>query len=454
MSVLQCTGRGFVPAAMPYGPPTSTRSPFDLSIRLSDAQQSIYCPGDMISGVVRVTTRADQPIDSVAVNFHGSCKVVLMNRVGDLTASRPQQKSCGCLFRRYLNLERYSGLHDAGTYMWPFAFTMPEHTDSHLDGSITTGEIFEHRAPWKGSDAAETHAIPPSMAYQSNDFLCCVQYELEVRAIHASQPFSRIISCSKTIEVRPVLERHGFSELAKDLYSTYYHEFLLGDVPSIKRRIRSMLGKPAIHSTPNHDANLLIKVSTPTRLWSISGCSVPVWLWAIRTTAPEIQPKALAASSEFSDILCVNEFSIWLTVRTIVRAGGHRPMERKKMLLGKGSSRLPVSRAFNIRINPERTWPVVGTTTDLGIRLQACLPSTTFTTSFCTYNISLSYCLEVRLGLEYAGKQLKYTFTDLPIQLMATKIASAQPDNLFIAAGSDLSRESRRDKEELPEYRP
>src|SRR5258708_6181257 len=100
-----------------------------LSIELSEDRLT-FRPGSIVSGIVKLTSKTDESISAVTICFRGRCKVKLRSSEHYTTRS---YRSSGIYFREErLLYDKGKFTHKAGTYSWPFTFTIPKYAQTQI----------------------------------------------------------------------------------------------------------------------------------------------------------------------------------------------------------------------------------------------------------------------------------------------------------------------------------
>lgn len=433
---------------------------------LSNEDGTVYAPGSLVSGVVKLLCSTDEPFGSVAITFTGCCKVILSHSRGDMSAPRSEQKSCACIFRRYLNLQRGPQMYGKGTYMWPFAFQLPNSADSHLDGETGSGEIFDHRPPWQGSDSLCPHPLPPTMNY-SGDFKCSVEYELQARVIRPPRSvaaYSSIIAFTKHIEVGNPWKQIDSEMEDHCPFSEYYHTFSTRNShtnESVTGRVLSVFRESAHKSAQTglrRRFDCRIRVLVPKSLEVKQGSPISVFVSASCVGLTENDADVNSTDTTLpSGNIVVKNCALSMSVRTMARVGSQHSSELRKIALGNGGCEIPVQRSPKKEdsIFPSTSEALAESRNEVEIP-NLKIPNTRLVPSFSTYNIYRSHTLELRFDLEYAGKRVKFTLRDIPIKLVPDRTRTVET-SARVLGESDIPPpplDEVTEIEEPPDYSP
>jgi hypothetical protein len=408
-----------------------------LSIVLSNDEGVPFTPGSLVLGVVKLVALCDLPIGSVAISFVGRSKVLLVHSYGDMTTSRSDYKSCGYLFCKNLNL--YSGkyTHPKGTYVWPFVFRIPGFAHSNLDGYTDMGDAFDHRPPWRGSDAFGHHPLPPSMDH-TGAFNCSVEYLLHATLIRPPESrfaFSNNVGISKSIQVECPPERIDSEDGSEWPYETYHHNFQIRCVnpsTSMKNRVILMIRRSAqspVEATPRPKLGIQLCVLVPKIVGTRPDTTIPILLSATCLGMTGAKKDECLADVQFpSPTITIKRFTISISAHTKVRAGCHYPVEKKKVFLGKGACEIPLTGDAPDREISNEATPFPTNSVNLGDVANVRFPYKRLVPDFSTYNIFRAYCLDLRFKVEYAHKTFKFAIRDIPVRVVSAGFLASDFD--------------------------
>jgi hypothetical protein len=407
-----------------------------LSIILSQDASTVYTPGSVVSGTVKLTAATEQAIESVTIFFTGQCKVLLIHSRGDMVMSRTDYRSCGHLFSQHLTLYRGKYTHREGTYMWPFAFRIP--TFAHptfLPGPDGRGNFFERKAPWRGTNYPEPHPLPPTLDYQGA-FLCSVEYVLHATLVRPPNSYISLrnnLDVSKRILVQCARAQQALELPAGSLHhirQRTFHIQSLERTTSHQRRILSSLGhaaKRAINSPEIPQLSFTLSVFVPKVLEEKSDKPIPILISATHhrqrqgsQCGPEDVDVALP-------IIQVKHFALFVIVHTHVRAGCHELSEKKKLSLGTGACEIPVAKEHPVNglLDSSNESPLSnGNLVNLGDVANIRVDPIRIIPEFSTYNIFRAYSLELKLHLVCAGKSMKFEFRDITVDILPDVVTS------------------------------
>jgi hypothetical protein len=412
-----------------------------LSIILSQDASTVYTPGSVVSGTVKLTAATEQAIESVTIFFTGQCKVLLIHSRGDMVISRTDYRSCGHLFSQHLTLYRGKYTHREGTYMWPFAFRIP--TFAHptfLPGPDGRGNFFERKAPWRGTNYPEPHPLPPTLDYRGA-FLCSVEYALHATLVRPpnSYIFSRNnLDASKRILVQCARAQRALELPTGSLHhirQRTFHIQSLERTTSHQRRILSSLGhaaKRAISSPEIPQLSFTLSIFVPKVLEEKSDKPIPILISATHHR----QRQGSQCGPEDVDValpvIQVKHFALFIIVHTHVRAGCHELSEKKKLSLGTGACEIPMAKEHPVSglLDSSNESPLLnGNVVNLGDVANIRVDPVRIIPEFSTYNIFRAYSLELKFHLVCGGKSMKFEFRDITVDILPDVATSrVEPD--------------------------
>lgn len=407
-----------------------------LSIILSQDASTVYTPGSVVSGTVKLTAATEQAIESVTIFFTGQCKVLLIHSRGDMIMSRTDYRSCGHLFSQHRTLYRGKYTHREGTYMWPFAFRIPTFAyPTFLPGPDGRGNFFERKPPWRGTNYPEPHPLPPTLDYHGA-FLCSVEYVLHATLVHPPNSyifFRNNLDVSKRILVQctraqRVLELPTGSP--HHIRQRTFHIQPLEPTTSHQRRILSSLGhaaKRAISSPDIPQLSFTLSIFVPKVLEEKSDKPIPILL----SVTHNRQRQGSQCSPEDVDValpvIQVKHFALFVIVHTHVRAGCHELSEKKKLSLGTGACEIPVTKEHLASglLDSSNDSPLSnGNLVNLGDVANIRVDPVRIIPEFSTYNIFRAYSLELKLHLVCGGKSMKFEFRDITVDILPDVVTS------------------------------
>ena len=401
-----------------------------LSIKISNDDGNPFSPGSFVLGVVKLVTNEDQPIDKLTINFSGCADVLLIHSYGDLTTSRRDYKSVAYIFSQQLNLYEGKYTHRKGTYMWPFAFRIPDfaaprtlHSDS-LD-------FFQAKHPWKSDYRSETHPLPPSM-YHSGPFHCSVEYLLRAtlpRSCTSRIALSRTISAVKAVQIRTP-SREPDLRVEGDLPYASYRHTIRYTLPSSSRMIKNRLCwrlggiRKRLKQEAMPKVELRVSVLMPKKmiLQEDATLSVLVAANALATTPENATIEGSEDIRILQENLFIKSFKVSLLQHTQVRAGCLSSISDKRVYIRRGSCVLPLSNRVSAR-----PCPSTGTNNDtapasfvnLADMADLRVPTGGLVPDFSTYNIATSHTLEVKFKMKYENKTFKFRLWRVPIRVLS-----------------------------------
>jgi hypothetical protein len=458
-----------------------------LSIILSQDASTVYTPGSVVSGTVRLTAATEQAIESVTIFFTGQCKVLLIHSRGDMVISRTDYRSCGHLFSQHLTLYRGKYTHRKGTYIWPFAFQIP--TFAHptsLPSPDGRGNFFECKAPWRGTNYPEPHPLPPTLDYHGA-FLCSVEYVLHATLVRPPNSyifFRNNLDVSKRISVQCSRAQRVLELPTGPLHHIRQRTFHIQSFERQtlhQRRILSSLGhaaKRAINSPEIPQLSFTLSIFVPKVLEGKSDKPIPILISA--THHPQRQGSQ--CSPEDVDValpvIQVKHFALFVIVHTHVRAGCHELSEKKKVSLGTGTCEIPIAKEHLVSgsLDLSNESPLSnGNLVNLGDVANIRVSPVRIIPEFSTCNIFRAYSLELKFHLVCGGKSMKFEFRDITVDVLPDEgtwrvesdadrpmfmEGQVTPDEqLCVGSNSDLSNlndliGNEMVHEQLPSYEP
>jgi hypothetical protein len=330
-----------------------------------------YRPGDVIIGRVELSSSSDEAIAYIDINFTGRCKVKIRKHDHYTTIS---YRSRGYYFSEHLSLYaegKYK--HKAGTYTWPFTFTIPGHASRRpvsgptnasktpaptswrpqrqltARGILQPGvghelesDIFTVSPPFRASalNALQPHPLPDSFAYSHSGFPADFEGRVEYTLVATlTRPAGSILFSPKNLETSTNLVVKSFRpRTTRDL------------VWSLQTQ-KSILTMSTLRLLPSHvDRRLSFLEKTRSVLNSstIPTCTFQVLIATPRyispgTSASETLPFTMAVSrlklpqsartdTHSDDIptptVRLTTFSFWIRARTLLRDNGKAAIDQ------------------------------------------------------------------------------------------------------------------------------
>jgi Arrestin (or S-antigen), N-terminal domain len=454
-----------------------------LSIILSQDASTVYTPGSVVSGTVKLTAATEQAIESVTIFFTGQCKVLLIHSRGDMAISRTDYRSCGHLFSQHLTLYRGKYTHREGTYMWPFAFRIPTFVHpTSLPGPDGRGNFFECKAPWRGTNHPEPHPLPPTLDYHGA-FLCSVEYVLHATLVRPPNSyifFRNNLDVSKRILVQCARAQRPTGPLYHIRQRTFHIQSFERQTLH-QRRILSSLShavKRAINSSEIPQLSFTLSIFVPKVLEGKSDKPIPILISATHHR----QHQGSQCSPEDVDValpvIQVKHFALFVIIHTHVRAGCHELSEKKKVSLGTGTCEIPMAKEHPVSgsLDSSNESPLSnGNLVNLGDVANIRVSPVQIIPEFSTCNIFRAYSLELKFHLVCGGKSMKFEFRDITVDVLPDEgtwrvesdadrpmlmEGQVTPDErLCVGSNSDLSNlndliGNEMVHEQLPSYEP
>ncbi|OQU99268.1 Arrestin or S-antigen, domain-containing protein [Cladophialophora immunda] len=393
-----------------------------------------YHPGSHLSGTIHLTSVESVPIGSLVVTFTGVSRVTLTQNYGDLNVSSTDYHSREVLFRRENVL--YTGgkwTHRAGVYSWPFEFRVPEYTDDRV--------AWRCPAVQRTIQGAHRHALPPTMLYTCRGFACLVDYILEA----ALKPPSS--SPTATMGKR-ITTKHAISVLPRTVTGTiasqnpnsrvdgqfYVHRHQSFQIP--RRKIAISQENPMARilkfskfqrEDPNEAAtasSLSISVRLPRRIEVREDYSRMSILFRGRSASNTgMRATTSAHPPSTATALTIKTLKIAVIQHTHVQAGRHPSTSTRKTYSRKTTCSLPLP------VYPCETLPLSAngagaveiaaqTEVDLAELTQLRIPRESLVPDFATYNAAVEHTLELEIGFECEGRNLKFACQDVAIAVI------------------------------------
>jgi len=319
-----------------------------------------YCPGATITGHVELRSSSDEAIAYIDINFTGRCKVKIRKHDHYTTVS---YRSRGYYFSQHLSLYaegKYK--HKAGTYKWPFTFTIPDEASRQpVLGPVNTGktptswrpqrqlsatgvlrpgvghelesDMFTVKPPFRASalNAFQTHPLPDSFAYAHSGFPADFEGRVEYTLVATlTRPSGSILFSPKNLESSTTILLKSFrSRTIPDPVQSLQRQqsthtiSTLRLLPSNMDRKLTFLEKTrsVLNSSTIPTCSFQVVVATPRYLSPATNSSdtLPFAMTVSRLKLPQ-SDKADAHSDNIpTPVVKLTTFSLWVRARTLLR---------------------------------------------------------------------------------------------------------------------------------------
>jgi hypothetical protein len=328
-----------------------------------------YSPGASITGHVELRSVSDEAIAYIDINFTGRCKVKIRKHDHYTTIS---YRSRGYYFSQHLSLYaegKYK--HKAGTYMWPFTFTIPDHTSRRpvtgptnssktpttwrpqrqltATGVLQPGvghelesDMFTVKPPFRASalNALQPHSLPDSFAYSHSGFPADFEGRVEYTLVASlTRPSGSILFSPKNLETSTTINIKSFRpRMTRDLVSSLqthkstHTMSTLRLLPSNVDRKLSFLEKTrsVLNSSTVPTCTFQMVIETPRYMSPATNSSdtLPFTIVVSRLKIPQ-SDKADANSDDIpTPVVRMTNFSLWVRARTLFRDDGKAAIDQ------------------------------------------------------------------------------------------------------------------------------
>ena len=445
----------------------------------SSAASTTYRPGSKVSGHVKLCSSDDEAIAFIDINFTGRCKVKIRKHDHYTTGS---YRSRGYYFSENLSLYaegKYK--HKAGTYTWPFSFTIPERASRkqvfgptpssksqastwrpqrqlNATGFLQPGvglelesDAFPIKSPWRSSalNALQAHPLPESFSYSYSGFPADFEGRVEYTLIATlTRPPGSILFAPKNLEAtssiilkpwRPPNTRNLTTHVQEHKWNHTVSTLRL--LPSNADRRLSLLEKTrsVFNSSSIPSCTFQAVIQTPRYLSPSSNPSdiIPFSIKLSRVQNLPSDKSALNADEIPTPIVKLTSFSLWLRARTLVRDNGKTALEQTV----DHEDRVPVYQQAGLDLDVDVAHvessssgvldgkvsqmpgkaserPAMAAKLDLGQILNLRLPAGLLTPDFSTYNIFRAHTLGFKMKLECVGESMDVGSDRLQVRVL------------------------------------
>lgn len=423
-----------------------------LSFDIENPRQH-YSPGDTISGNILLNTAADVAIGNVSISFWGRAKTKIVQSHGQ---SSSIHRGRTLFFNTTKVLYQGQYTHKAGSFEWPFEFTVPDQADP---ASILSGQKWKPKDHFRSTtDTGDLDLTLPPTTYRRRDHAgrrveCFVEYVLEATLAEPAG-VHRILGPKVKKSTYPIvfhpmstpepIQNYGLETNTRPTMITTLK--LLpehaGTTLGIRDRARSIFQRQTI---PRFSFSLTVQAPTIIQLFHPD--PIPFFI----DVRPDPSPWNTTIEAPFPEIVLR---SVKVELRTEIRC-------RADHFADSNSYKIPVF-SHNTLIHAltltEETPPInIGALFDfrvgnakLGSKLEAPLCP-----NFTSYNIAREYYLNWELEVECAGK--KETFRSvrhpppctviLPPATIAIDDLSKMMTAMSTGSGSDSQADRKKECE-------
>jgi hypothetical protein len=319
-----------------------------------------YCPGATITGRVELRSSSDEAIAHIDINFTGRCKVKIRKHDHYTTVS---YRSRGYYFSQHLSLYaegKYK--HKAGTYTWPFTFTIPDQASRQpvsapanisksssgwrsprplsAAGVLRPGvghelesDTFTVKPPFRASapHALQAHPLPDSFAYAHSGFPADFEGRVEYTLVATlTRPSGGILFSPKNLEASAnILVKSFRSRTTPDpVHSLQTHRSThtistLRLLSSNMDRKLTFLEKTrsVLNSSTIPTCTFQVTVATPRYLWPAAHSSdtLPLTIAVLRLKVPQPDKTDAPSNDVPTPIVKLTALSLWVWARTLLR---------------------------------------------------------------------------------------------------------------------------------------
>lgn len=319
-----------------------------------------YCPGATITGHVELRSSSDEAIAYIDINFTGRCKVKIRKHDHYTTVS---YRSRGYYFSQHLSLYaegKYK--HKAGTYTWPFTFTIPGQASRQpVSGPANTSkiptswrpqrqfsatgvlrpgvghelesDIFTVKPPFRASalNAIQTHPLPDSFAYAHSGFPADFEGRVEYTLVATlTRPSGSILFSPKNLEASANILLKSFRSrtISDPVQSLQTHRSThtistLRLLPSNMDRKLTFLEKTrsVLNSSTVPTCTFQVAIATPRYLSPATNSSdtLPLTIAVLRLKVPQSDRTDANSDDIPTPIVKLTAFSLWVWARTLLR---------------------------------------------------------------------------------------------------------------------------------------
>jgi hypothetical protein len=334
------------------------RVPMALNILLD--KPGPYCPGATITGHVELQSSSDEAIAYIDINFTGRCKVKIRKHDHYTTVS---YRSRGYYFSQHLSLYaegKYK--HKAGTYTWPFTFTIPDQASRQpvsspanisrtptswrpqrqltATGVLRPGvghelesDIFTVKPPFRASalNAIQTHPLPDSFAYAHSGFPADFEGRVEYTLVATlTRPSGSILFSPKNLEASANILLKSFRSrtIPDPAQSLQTHQSThtistLRLLPSNTDRKLTFLEKTrsVLNSSTIPTCTFQVAIATPRYLSPATNSSdtLPLTIAVLRLKVPQSDRTDANSADIPTPIVKLTALSLWVRARTLLR---------------------------------------------------------------------------------------------------------------------------------------
>lgn len=395
-----------------------------LSLELTDPPP-IYRPGDMIAGIVKLTTPRCVLIDIVAIGFHGFSRAMFLSPQ-DLSLSNNNPQSTNCFLSKHQQLCLGSRTFGSGSYTFPFVIQIPEDCDGGVK-SYLKNERFRliKSEQYSPCYPHSQHQLPPTMRHR-NSFQCSIEYVLQASLVAMEQDGRG--SCAKLQARREIrLGSLARREATADIVTTPYiyhtqsfRKLAKNPLSVIRTQIGAALHRRSVHFPTEAEANFDIKISLWTPKSSVADKKNPILIhlsaqFETETYSDEQRPP-VSTVSHLPSSLKISRFSVILNEELRAEVEGQVRKRKTREVLYEGSYNLAIRRSRDDELvsGPEQI-PLVSNLAELSEEKDT---GKLRTPDFSTENIVRSHSLDVKLHVEYMGKRVRFTLQDIPIRIL------------------------------------
>jgi hypothetical protein len=319
-----------------------------------------YYPGATITGHVELRSSSDEAIAYIDINFTGRCKVKIRKHDHYTTVS---YRSRGYYFSQHLSLYaegKYK--HKAGTYTWPFAFTIPDEASRQpVLGPANTsktptswrpqrqlsatgvlrpgvgheleGDMFAVKPPFRASalNALQAHPLPDSFAYAHSGFPADFEGRVEYTLVATlTRPSGSILFSPKNLETSATILLKSFrSQTIPDPVHSLQTQksthtiSTLRLLPSNMDRKLTFLEKTrsVLNSSTIPTCTFQVVVATPRYLSPATNSSdtLPLSMAVSRLRLPQSDKTDANSDDIPTPVVKLTTFSLWVRARTLLR---------------------------------------------------------------------------------------------------------------------------------------
>ena len=348
---------------------TSVNSKVAMALSIILDKPGPYCPGATITGHVELSSSSDEAIAYIDINFTGRCKVKIRKHDHYTTIS---YRSRGYYFSQHLSLYaegKYK--HKAGTYMWPFTFTIPDHASRRLvSGPITAGktptswrpqrqltamgvlqpgvghepesDFFSVKPPFQASalNALQPHPLPDSFAYSHGGFPADFEGRVEYTLVATlTRPSGSILFSPKNLEASaPIVLKSYRSRSMRSLalhlwtHKSTHTISTLRLLPSNMDRKLTFLERTrsVLNSSTIPTCTFQTVITTPRYVSPATNPSdsIPFSITVSRLKLPQSDKTDANFDDIPTPVVKLTTFSLWIRARTLLRDNGKAAIDQ------------------------------------------------------------------------------------------------------------------------------